>query len=172
MDSAETPGNYRAKTTRTGFGRDGEDEPVTAKRKRKVRVPVRPDKEKLPELAHYLRAGDSELELLIRDQRAEIIEQLGGEAHVSAVKRHAIDAFLENRVLAQAGMRFLVRRGKVLNQKRAAFNPVAISVASMNRFLVSMAHQLGLDVIPQDINTLEDITAAALSEGAGEANEE
>jgi len=96
--------------------------------------------------------------------RRELVTALGGEADLSPQRRRLIDMAARAALLLDHIDSWLVSQQSLINARTRAMLPVLVQRQSLADHLARVLDRLGLDRLPQRVQTVEELEAQIASE--------
>src|SRR5262249_11436646 len=101
--------------------------------------------------------GRSELGVAIRQFRASIVRDLGGEAAISAQRRAVLDIAIRTKLMVDSIDVYILSRPSLVDRKKRALLPIVRERAALANAFVEHMRVLGLERVPPPALTLQDV---------------
>ncbi len=102
--------------------------------------------------------------------RMALVEDLGGEDHISAMERSIVELATKTQLLLSSIDKFLLEQPSLVNKRRRQLFPVVLQRQQLADGLARYMRQLGLKRRPKPAPSLSDYLASR-SEADGEVNQ-
>jgi hypothetical protein len=96
--------------------------------------------------------------------RRELVAALGGEADLSLQRRRLIDMTARAALLLDHIDSWLVGQQSLINARTRSMLPVLVQRQALAEHLARLLDRLGLDRLPQRVQTVEDVAAEIAAE--------